>query len=56
MAIFPKNQHINIDEFCAELNKVDWQELGFLCDGRYLFTQRSLVNCPLPEVFSKFSI
>ena len=30
---------------------VDWQELGFVCDGRFLFAQRSLQNCMLPDVF-----
>ena len=55
MAIFPKNQRVDIEEFCNELNKVDWKELGFLCDGRFLFTQRSLANCPLPALFSKYA-
>jgi len=32
---------------------VDWQELGFRCDGRYLFTQRSLQTCVLPVDFRK---
>jgi adenine-specific DNA-methyltransferase len=37
------------------LNKeVDWQELGFVCDGRFLFTQRSLQTCLLPDKFSRF--
>jgi adenine-specific DNA-methyltransferase len=37
------------------LNKeVDWQELGFVCDGRFLFTQRSLQTCLLPEKFARF--
>jgi adenine-specific DNA-methyltransferase len=33
---------------------VDWQELGFVCDGRFLFTQRSLQTCVLPDKFSRF--
>lgn len=33
---------------------VDWEELGFVCDGRFLFTQRTLQTCRLPEVFSRF--
>jgi hypothetical protein len=37
------------------LNKeVDWQELGFVCDGRFLFTQRSLQTCLLPDRFARF--
>jgi hypothetical protein len=37
----------------AELlnDAVDWQELGFVCDGRFLFSQRSLQTCMLPDVF-----
>ncbi len=28
------------------LNEVDWTDLGFVCDGRFLFSQRSLENAP----------
>ena len=38
------------------LNDVDWAELGFICDGRYMFTQRSLEQSPLPESFAAFSV
>jgi adenine-specific DNA-methyltransferase len=31
--------------------RVDWEDLGFVCDGRFLFTQRSLEQTPLPKVF-----
>jgi adenine-specific DNA-methyltransferase len=34
-------------------DQVDWAELGFICDGRFLFTQRTLQNCLLPPVFEK---
>ena len=51
LAIFPKNQEIDLQAFCDALNAIDWQELGFLCDGRFLFSQRSLENCLLPEGF-----
>ncbi|MCH3924858.1 MAG: class I SAM-dependent methyltransferase [Bacteroidales bacterium] len=56
LAIFPKNQQLNIEELKNELNRVNWYELGFMCDGRYLFSQRSLENCPLPSSFSKYVI
>jgi adenine-specific DNA-methyltransferase len=36
------------------LNDIDWQELGFVCDGRYLFSQRSLEQCLLPEDFAEY--
>ena len=36
------------------LNVVDWEDLGFVCDGRFLFAQRSLEQTPLPESFRAF--
>ena len=53
LAIFPKVE-MNIEEVCDMLNSVDWNELGFMCDGRYLFSQRSLENCKLPHIFNKY--
>jgi adenine-specific DNA-methyltransferase len=41
-------------EIAADLNNVNWDELGFLCDGRYLFSQKSLENCVLPDTFNKY--
>ena len=38
------------------LNEVDWHELGFVCDGRFLFTQRSLEQTLLPEDFTQFEV
>ncbi len=58
LALFPKHEHISRRDLIActaMLNhEVDWQELGFVCDGRYLFTQRSLQTCLLPDAFSRF--
>ena len=54
LALFPHNPQADITELCHLLNEVDWQELGFVCDGRYLFSQKSLENAPLPDVFEKF--
>ena len=58
LALFTKNQRMprrELIECTLMLNKeVDWQELGFVCDGRFLFTQRSLQTCVLPEKFSRF--
>jgi len=53
LALFPKTE-MNID--CAiELfnDAVPWEELGFVVDGRYLFTQRSLATLILPGVFAR---
>ena len=58
LALFPKNEHIfrrDLIECTMMLNhEVDWQELGFVCDGRFLFTQRSLQNCLLPDKFARY--
>lgn len=54
LALFPNNPAVDLDALCAAMNEVDWAELGFVCDGRYLFTQRSLENAPLPEAFKVF--
>lgn len=43
-AIFPKDENIDLEYWKDYLNNVDWDELGFMCNGRYLFTQKSLEN------------
>jgi adenine-specific DNA-methyltransferase len=58
LALFTRNRRMprrELIECTLMLNReVDWQELGFVCDGRFLFTQRSLQTCLLPEKFSRF--
>jgi adenine-specific DNA-methyltransferase len=54
LAIFPHRADIDLAALCDALNSVDWADLGFVCDGRFLFTQRSLQNAPLPEIFKAF--
>ncbi|SMB21079.1 N6-adenine-specific DNA methyltransferase, N12 class [Sterolibacterium denitrificans] len=54
LAIFPHDPGIDLAAFCAALNAVAWDQLGFVCDGRYLFTQRSLENAPLPASLERF--
>ena len=51
LALFPHNQELDIKELVIKLNKVNWFELGFVCDGRYLFSQKSLENTILPNSF-----
>lgn len=46
LALFPKSG-VNLGQAEARLNNVDWEKLGFVCDGRLLFTQRSLQNAPV---------
>lgn len=57
LAIFPKFK-VNsktLKTICDKLNATDWEELGFVCDGRFLFSQRSLENCLLSESFREFA-
>lgn len=55
LAVFPKCADIDPKQLAADLNKVDWNALGFVCGGRFLFTQRSLENCRLPASFKKYA-
>ena len=54
LAIFPRHPGVDVVALAAALNSVDWADLGFVCDGRFLFTQRSLEQTPLPESFRTF--
>ncbi len=54
LAIFPRRADVDLEAFRDALNAVAWADLGFVCDGRFLFTQRSLEHAPLPANFSAF--
>ncbi|HRQ58653.1 MAG TPA: class I SAM-dependent methyltransferase [Azoarcus taiwanensis] len=54
LAIFPHDLQTDVAALAEALNATDWTELGFVCDGRHLFTQRSLENAPLPVGFQRF--
>jgi adenine-specific DNA-methyltransferase len=54
LAVFPRRADVDIEAFRDALNTVDWEDLGFVCDGRFLFTQRSLEHAPLPASFEAF--
>jgi adenine-specific DNA-methyltransferase len=59
LALFPHRPHIaaaDVATLAAMLNDVDWHELGFVCDGRFLFSQRSLEQALLPEDFAQFAV
>ena len=49
---FPVLSQQHLEKICELLNNIDWNELGFRCGGRYLFTQRSLEQSFLPDSFS----
>jgi len=54
LAVFPHDTSVDLNAFCKALNDVEWDHLGFVCDGRFLFSQRSLENAPLPASFRRF--
>jgi adenine-specific DNA-methyltransferase len=54
LAIFPRDPTVDVQVLADALNEVDWNDLGFVCDGRFLFTQRSLEQTPLPRSFRSF--
>lgn len=54
LAVFPRRADVDPEAFRDALNAVDWADLGFVCDGRFLFTQRSLEHAPLPAEFAAF--
>ena len=59
LALFPHQKTLDAQQMqalTAQLNDVDWAELGFVCAGRYIFTQRSLEQSPLPESFAAFAV
>jgi len=55
LALFPHRQDADLRQLAELLNEVDWHELGFVCDGRFLFSQRSLEHCLLPEAFAAYA-
>ncbi|MCX7166033.1 MAG: class I SAM-dependent methyltransferase [Rhodocyclales bacterium] len=59
LALFPHRTKIKVADLkrlAGMLNDVDWSELGFVCDGRFLFSQRSMEQALLPEAFAEFAV
>ncbi len=56
LALFPHRRDAGLGGLRDMLNDVDWAELGFVCDGRFLFAQRSLEQALLPEAFAPFAV
>lgn len=56
LALFPHDPACDLAALRDALNTLAWGELGFVCDGRYLFTQRSLENASLPARFEQFLV
>lgn len=59
LALFPRRADLSADrlrQLTEMLNDVDWAEQGFVCDGRFLFSQRALEHTLLPEGFAEFAV
>ena len=41
LALFPK-ENINLQLATDKLNAIEWEKMGFVTGGRYIFTQKSL--------------
>lgn len=52
LALFLKNRSIQREMLCDMLNDVDWDDLGFMCGNRYVFSQKALANAYLPTNFA----
>ncbi len=46
LALFPK-RNMDLPKATKILNGLDWNKLGFMTGGRYLFTQKSLKEAPI---------
>ena len=56
LALFPHRRDADLPRLTKLLNDTDWAELGFVCDGRFLFSQRSLERALLPEAYAEFAV
>lgn len=54
LGLFPHDPSMDLAAFCDALNGLDWAGMGFQCDGRFLFSQRSLESAPLPASLKRF--
>ena len=46
LALFPKKK-MDLNKAVAALNSLDWNALGFMTGGRYIFAQKSLLEAPI---------
>lgn len=54
LALFPKIEGMDLLRAIELLNtSVPWADLGFVVDGRFVFTQRSLQTVMLPDIFNE---
>ena len=46
LALFPKKE-MDLEKAVKVLNNIDWNSLGFMTGGRYMFSQKSLKETPV---------
>ncbi len=46
LALFPKKE-MDLEKAVVALNGLDWNALGFMTGGRYIFAQKSLLEAPI---------
>lgn len=59
LELFPHRANLDsgvLRQLTLQLNEVDWHELGFVCDGRFICSQRSLESTLLPEDFAAYEV
>ena len=50
LALFPKIS-MNLEEATKQLNSLNWEQIGFVASGRYIFSQKSLEKALISEQF-----
>ena len=53
LALFPKTP-LDLEKTAYLLNQIDWEQMGFVTGGRYIFAQKSLQEAMIDdEIFRK---
>ena len=42
---------MNLEEATKQLNSLNWEQMGFVAGGRYIFSQKSLEKALISEQF-----
>ena len=49
LALFPNDRAMDVEQAAAILNGIDWEALGFMSGGRFLFSQGGLERALIPD-------
>ncbi len=54
LALFPKVP-LNLEKAVEQLNSLDWEQMGFVTGGRYIFAQKSLKEAMIDDkIFTRY--